>query len=118
MSTLTGGKRWARTRVLDTPLTEYQRYQLTSYGESQAVGDEVRVACRGDVGDVGEDFWLFDADTGNEHAALMHYDDQGHWLGADLVDDPVVLATLKATRTRVDMRSVPFNEFVAKVGRG
>jgi hypothetical protein len=57
VSTITAGKRWTRVRVVDEPLTEYQRYQLTSHQESQAAGERVLIAPRSAVGDVGPDFW-------------------------------------------------------------
>lgn len=117
MSTLVDGKRWARTRILDDPLTEYQRFQLDSMREAQVVGTEMRVAHRSDVGDgTGPDFWLFDAGLDEEHAVVMHYDEVGHWLGADLTTDPSVLTELAERRAAADAVSVPLNEFLA--GRG
>lgn len=52
------GKSWSRTRVIDTPLTEYQQISLPAYVESQAVGEQIAVAERDDVGDLGPDFWF------------------------------------------------------------
>jgi hypothetical protein len=117
-STVCDGKRWARTRVVDDPPTEYQEFQLRNgYLESQAAGDEMRIARRGNVGDVGEDFWLFDAGTPHAFAVVMHYDDDGHWLGADKVTDSERLAELDDIRRRVNEHAVPLNVYLAEVMR-
>ncbi len=71
-----------RVRVLDEPLTEYQRYQLGGYVESQAVGDEIRVARRGAAphlaAALATDFWLFDGTT----AVILAYDGEGAFTSA------------------------------------
>jgi hypothetical protein len=118
VTTVTAGKRWARTRIVDDPLTEYQRYQLASYVEAQAVGDEMRVAMRADVDDAGPDFWLFDAATPEAFAVVMRYDEAGHWLGAERVDDPSDLEQIGSRRATADAVSVPFNEFLTSMDCG
>ena len=72
VSSVIAGKSWTRIRVVDTPMTDYQRYQMASYRESQAVGEQVRIALRTAVGDVGPDFWLFDG----RMVVLMQHDDR------------------------------------------
>lgn len=117
-STLEGGKEWARTRVLDEPLTEYERFELVAYVESQACGDQMRIALRSDVGDVGPDFWLFDAETASAPGALavvMLYDELGCWVGSEKVTDQVRIAQMVAVRARVDAASVPLNDYLAGV---
>ncbi len=114
VSTVTAGISWSRVRVVDEPPTDYQRYQLeSSYRESQAVGEQIRVVSRSAVGEVGPDFWLLDAGTEWASAVVMRYDDDGRWLGADLVTDPATVAELDARRTAVTEVAVPLNEFLA-----
>lgn len=107
------GKRWTRVRVVDEPLTDYQRYQLESYRESQAVGEQVSLVPRSLAHDNGPDFWLFDHGHESAHAVLMSYDDAGHWLGADLVDDADVVANLARRREGAALRAEPLNVFLA-----
>lgn len=114
-TTTTAGKRWSRVRVVDEPLTDYQRYQLDGYRESQAVGDQVSIARRGAVDDSGDDFWLFDARTPAAHAVLMRYHPDGSLRGRELVDDPATLAVLTARVERVATAAVPLNVFLADV---
>lgn len=115
-STLNDSKEWTRVRVLDDPLTEYERFELGAYVESQACGDQMRIALRRDVGEVGPDFWLFDAETASAPGALavvMLYDDRGRWRGSEKVTDRGRLRELTAVRARVDAVSVPLNEYLA-----
>ena len=111
--TVADGKTWRRVRVVDEPLTDYQRYQLASYGESQAVGEQVSIVRRSALSvPVTGDFWLFDADTSAARAVLMRYDAEGHWLGADLEDDPAVAAELVRQLSAVSTAAVSLNEFL------
>ncbi len=118
VSTVIDGKSWRRVRVLDDPLTEYQRYQLDSYVESQAAGEQIRVARRATVGDVEADVWVFDADRPDAFAAVMSYDTDGRWLGFEVVDDPGDVAAYVARVSAVEQLTVPLNEFLAGDGRG
>jgi hypothetical protein len=117
VSTITAGKRWTRVRVVDDPLTDYQRYQLTSHQEAQAVGEQVLIAPRSVVGDVGPDFWLFDESEPDAHAVVMRYDAQGHWLGASVVTDLDEAHRLGDRLRAVTASAVPLNDFLA-VARG
>jgi hypothetical protein len=114
ISTVTAGKLWTRVRVVDEPLTDYQRYQLASYRESQAVGERVLLAPRS-TGDVGPDFWLFDENEPGAHAVVMRYGEQGKWLGADLVTDLREVRALAERLHAVAAAAVPLNEFLVGV---
>lgn len=114
ISTVTAGKRWTRVRVVDEPLTDYQRYQLASYRESQAVGENVLLVPRA-AGDVGPDFWLFDENEPDAHAVVMRYSEQGQWLGADLVTGQKEVRALAERLHAVAAGAVPLNEFLVGV---
>lgn len=107
------GKVWTRTRVHDTPLTEYQRFQLLAYVEAQAVGDRTSLIDRTFVGDVGPDFWLFDADTDHPYAAVLHYDARGQFDGFDHIADTGRLDELTRIREAVEVHAVPLPEFLS-----
>lgn len=110
------GKQWSRIRVVDEPLTDYERFELAVFGESQAVGERIRVVPRRLFPDVGPDFWLFDAGTPAARAVLMRYDEQGHWLGADFVDDPAAVEDCHHRLADAEARGVDLNEFLAVAG--
>lgn len=112
VSTVTSSKSWTRVRVVDEPMTAYQRYQLQSYRESQAVGEQVRIVPRSLAGDVGVDFWLFDEDGDRPLAVLMHYHPDGRLDRRELVEQPDRVAELAAGLHRVEAVAVPLNEFL------
>lgn len=115
-TTTLAGKTWGRIRVVDTPLTDYQRYQLASHVEAQAVGEQVFIARRSDIPGSSDDFWLFDRDTPTAHAVLMSYAADGRWLGAELTTDPTTLARLGGWLDSVRAVAVTLNEFLAVAG--
>lgn len=112
--TTAAGKVWTRTRVLDTPLTEYQRFSLSAYVESQTVGEGIALVDRSLVGDLGPDFWLFDRGTDHARAAVMRYDAGGRFEGHELVVDPVELAELGRRADVAGEHAVPLAEFLVR----
>lgn len=117
MSTVGQGKAWRRVRVFDDPPTEYQRYQLDSYREAQAVGDRVVIASRSDVEPTCPDVWVFDAGHRDAaHAVLMHYRPDGSIDHRELVTHPGAVADLAGEVERVAARAVPLNEWLSRMG--
>lgn len=115
VTTATADKQWKRVRVVDDPLTWYQRQQLQSYAESQAVGEQILVSHRDEVGDTGPDVWMFDTATPSAFALVMRYDPDGHWLGYEHVTDRGQLAAIAARIGYIEARAVPLNVFQAAV---
>lgn len=112
------GKQWEKAWVVDDPMTDYQRYQVDSHRESQVCGERVHVVPRAAIGDLGGDFWLFDGGTPGVHAALMRYDSDGRYLGADYADaDEVERRGLWRVRRLAIASSIPLNEFLAGLVR-
>ncbi len=106
-------KDWSRVRVVEWPLSEYTRYELVAYVESQAAGERIELVDLADVGDLGPDFWLFDAGTDQARAVLMHYSPDGDLLGRESVHDPARIAELDTIRVRAQAAARPLNEFLA-----
>jgi hypothetical protein len=114
------GLRWFRVHLVDHPLSEYLQYQMAGYIESAAAGEEIRIADRaahGDLRTLDTDFWLFDADSPAPYAAVMRYDDDGRWLGADYHDDTETLAWCRFGRDIALRHSVPLNVYLAEAKR-
>ena len=85
--TVARGIRWYRVHVLDFPLCEYSRFEINSYRDSQAVGQETFLADRAEhaeLVDMHEDFWLMDDDA----MVRMVYDDVGHFLALNVLQTP------------------------------
>jgi len=51
--------------------------------------------------------------TNAARAAVLRYDDAGHYLGAEISDDPAERQTLTATWRVVWERGVPLNDYLA-----
>lgn len=82
------GRSIVRVRVVGRPVTDYTRYEFAVYPQNVAAGERIRVVERSsvpgaDTAWVNDDFWLFDDET----VALVRYDEQGCFLGADRATD-------------------------------
>jgi hypothetical protein len=110
------GRRWQRVRLIRHPLTNYTRFELFGLLGNAACGDETHFAVLNEHPElaelVGQDFWLFDWDTPAAVAALMRYDDEGHFLGADRSTDPEVLDRCKRRREMALAHSIPVHDYL------
>lgn len=113
------GKTRARVRVVGHPLSDYERYQILggSYTETQAAGEEIRIATPvtaeipARVALIG-DFWLFDHGTDDVRAVLMDYSPAGAYLGSHLADPTRLRACCAAWDTLYRL-AVPLNTYLA-----
>ncbi|MGH3985229.1 MAG: DUF6879 family protein [Pseudonocardiaceae bacterium] len=114
--TTAAGRRWGRVHIIEHPISEYLRYQLVGYLESQAVGEEIRLADRGEHPELtalGPDSWVFDAGTEQAFGVLLHFDDAGHLLDIDAVDDSAGVAELERQREIALAHSMSLAEYLA-----
>ena len=114
--TTVAGKSWHRIHVVDHPLSEYLRYELVGYVESQAAGEQIGIADRAadeSLSGLGEDFWLFDAELPDAYAVLMHYDEGGRFVGFEHSVEPVVLDRCRRDRDIALRYSVGLNSYLA-----
>ena len=107
------GKVMQRARVVDRPLTEYQRFELSLYPHSVAAGERIHVYERGSIPEIllhEVDFWLFD----NHTVYILNYDAEGHFLGIEQAYDVV---TYRRIRDLALERSIPLADFTARAAR-
>lgn len=114
--TTIAGKRWQRVRVVSDPLTDYQRYQMASWIESQAAGEEIRIAPGRPFANV-HDFWLFDAGLPSSQLAVLRYDGQCRYLGADITASDKAIVEHMAARDLALAHSLPLNRWLAMAGK-
>lgn len=103
------GRRVRSVRVVDWPLSDYVRFELDSYPDNVAAGQEVYVVDRQahpDLAALAEDFWLFDDTT----AAAMRYDASGRPLDPQAVAD---VAVYRAHRDLALAHARPLDEWLA-----
>lgn len=111
------GKEWSRIHLIRHPLSEYLRWELGGYVESQAVGERIGLVDLDEHPEhtnVGPDFWLFDAETDHPQAVLMHYDDAGNLLGREHATHALLVKdALDYTRRLLADIAIPLNTYLA-----
>ena len=95
------------------PPTPYTRLELTPYPKMAEAGEDIHIlACQ-----QGEwpseqphhDFWLFD----DRDVWRMHYHENFHFKGAELLDDPASVAEHRRFRDLALTHAVPLHDFLA-----
>lgn len=82
------GKTIERIRLLSSPLTDYQKYEiLRAYEPGTLCGQKIGVVLKKDFDKVenaakAKDFWIFD----DKYVFEMHYDSQHNYCGGELVE--------------------------------
>jgi hypothetical protein len=113
------GKSWSRVHLVHHPLSEYLRYELVSYIESQAVGEQIGIV---DLAEYpllgGPDFWLFDWGTDHAQAVVMHYSPDGRIQEREHVTDPARLEALNQVRITARAGSVELNSYLVAARGG
>jgi hypothetical protein len=116
--TTAAGKHWSRVHIVTSPVSEYVRYEIASYVESTAAGEDVRLASRDSLPALAElrtDFWLFDHETSYPFAAIMNYDDAGRLVGTEVTDASQAVARCIGQRAVAMAVSQPLAEFVKEM---
>jgi hypothetical protein len=102
-----------RVHVVAEPLTDYIRFELASYAPNVEAGEDVRVIPVRERGpwplDVGrEDFWLVDS----RELWGMAYDDDGTWLGTEVIIDPTLVVGACAIRDAALAQATPWPTYM------
>jgi hypothetical protein len=99
------GAEMQRVRLVETPPTDYQRFQCAwGYPANVAAGEDIRILEHSPDGLLVVDFWMFDDAT----VVVLEYDYQGQFLV------PVVAESIEPYRQARDMAlrsALPFNEY-------
>ena len=84
-----------RVRVVSVPLSDYSRFGLWCAGFLAEAGEDIRYLDRAQASGLPDfDYWLFDSRWG----ARLHFDQADRFLGAEIINDPAVVAELAAAR--------------------
>ncbi len=108
------GKRRYRVRIVEWPLTPYTQFEFEIYEELAAAGEDIFIADRGPdspLKGLTEDFWLFD----DERIVRMDYDDNGHFLGAEVLCDDL-LDEYRRRRNLALTNAVPLHAYRSRRG--
>jgi hypothetical protein len=111
------GRTVGRVHVVDQPLSDYVRYELTVYAENVAAGEEIRIADRSlypELGEITGDFAVFDAEAPSDATAILFdYDDAGLILGYRVAVDAETVARCRDQLDLAYAYSIPLDEFLA-----
>jgi Family of unknown function (DUF6879) len=102
-------KTMQRVRIVSSPLTDYERFELLLYRLSHGAGEDVRISNSVEIRNYG-DWWLFDG----EAVIVLKYDATGRFLGTEQASDVV---RYRRIRDLVLENSIPFADFTARATR-
>lgn len=84
------GRHIMHVRVVDLPLSDYNRFGHAVAQYNNAAGEDIRYLTR-DRAKAAElpdhDYWLFDSCK----LTVMHFSDDDRFLGAEMIEDPSVV---------------------------
>lgn len=114
IATMTGeGKTVSRVRVIETPPTPYQRWELWAAPWHASAGENIRYMPRALAERLGlpldHDWWLLD----NERLIVMRYTSSGTITGKELVTDKDIIALHEEWRNLAARNAIPAAELSA-----
>lgn len=106
------GRRFARVRVVTTPVTEYTRFGLWFAQHTVGAGEDIRYLDREQAADLpNHDYWMFDSRV----LTRMHFaDDDGRLTGLEIVEDPAEIVQHNYWRDAAQHHAVPWDEFATQ----
>jgi hypothetical protein len=130
--TTAAGRHWQRVHVVTRPLSTYLEFELLTYRDNAAAGEDIRIADRTAADEAGnaeaadlaaldlaaldQDFWLLDAGAETAAAVLLRYDGEGRYLGFEISTDRDVLARCQRQRDLALACSMPLEQYLVRMG--
>jgi hypothetical protein len=111
------GKERVRVHAIAGPLTPYLGYEIEwAYTACADAGEDIRILHRESwewtpFDKRPPDFYVLDDST----VVLMTYDDAGHWLGGEVITDPVEVGGYRELRVQALAAAVPLQQYLAAV---
>jgi hypothetical protein len=109
------GRRFARVRVVDLPMSDWTRYSYALAEHNIKAGEDIRYVERSNAPDLpADDYWLLDSSK----LIVMRFDETDRFIDGELVEDPAEIVQAnywrdatwhKATR-RDDFASEPSSQ--------
>ncbi len=108
---VTAGVRVRRVHIVEQPLSEYVRFELSGYQDEVLAGAKVYLADRlwySGFADLRDDFLLLD----NQIVVWVRYDDDGRFLGWERDDSPLARERCRRQREMALAEALPLNDFL------
>jgi hypothetical protein len=107
------GHPFRRVRVMDDPLTAYNRYMIWTTSRNVAVGEDIRFLSRDKANELDlpdHDFWVYDS----ARLAELRFTDDGRVVGYDLFTDRDSVARHEEWINRAFEAATPYADYVAE----
>jgi hypothetical protein len=79
------GRRLFRVRVIDLPMSDWNRYSYALSEHNTTAGEDIRYIERGSAPHLPDhDYWLFDSSK----LVIMRFDQADRFIGGELIEDP------------------------------
>jgi hypothetical protein len=102
-----------RTRVVDRPYTDYNRYILYTTSRNVTAGEDIRYLDRSKANELNlpdHDFWVFDSKI----VAELRFTADDRWIGADMITEPALVAQHEAWAKLALDHATPYRDYVAE----
>lgn len=106
------GRAFQRVRVMNQPLTEYNRYLIYRTPYNLAAGEDIRYLDRDRANALAlpdHDFWVFDSAV----VCFLRFTADGRLIGSDTVSDPEIVAWHEERILRAFDAATVYAEYVA-----
>ncbi len=105
------GRRFSRVRVVDLPMSEYNRFSFALSQRNVAAGEDIRYLERGAVAGLPDhDYWLFDS----RELIVMRFDESSRFIGGDFIDDAAVIVQHNYWRDAALHKAVRRDDFATE----
>lgn len=106
-----GGRRFSRVRVVDLPMSEYNRFSFALSRHNVAAGEDIRYLDRKEAAGLPDhDYWLFDSSS----LLVMRFDEADRFTGGQVIDDPAVIVRHNYWRDAAWHKAVRRDDFAAE----
>jgi hypothetical protein len=105
------GRRFARVRVVDLPMSDWNRYSYALAQHNIAAGEDIRYIERNNTPDLPDhDYWLFDSSK----LVTMRFDETDRFVGGELVEGPSEIIKANYWRDAAWHKAVRRDDFASE----
>jgi hypothetical protein len=105
------GRRFARVRVVELPMSDWTRYSYVLARHNIAAGEDIRYIERGNTPDLPDyDYWLFDSSK----LVVMRFDEADRFIGGESIEDPAEIVQANYWRDAAWHRATRRDDFASE----
>lgn len=106
------GRRFARVRVVELPLSDWTRYSYTLARHNIAAGEDIRYIEHDNAPDLPDyDYWLLDSSK----LVVMRFDETDRFVGGEIIEDPSEIVQANYWRDAAWHKAVRRDDFAAEL---